>query len=130
MDAEVEREDENSSLRKDHEWRSEFQYTSRPRSSLTIVILTYLISGYDFWGSQDVQRAAVRRGYLVMKSRFPNFGDSVHHLSVRERIVATIKKSIPTPNLGRPSSVWSPFLNDAISPPVRERIDRERAAGW
>ena len=38
MDAEVEGEDELQ--QKDYEWRNEFLYTSRPRSSHRIAILT------------------------------------------------------------------------------------------
>ena len=45
--------------------------------------------------SEILRRAAVRRGYPVMKSRFLNFGDDVHDQSVRERILATVQRIHP-----------------------------------
>ena len=79
--------------------------------------------------SEKIQRAALRRGYPVMKSRFSNFGDDIHDQSVRERITDTIQR-IPhrLVILAFPSLVWSPILNHATSSRVTERIDRERAA--
>ena len=82
-----------------------------------------------FGDSEILRRAAVRRGYPVMKSRFLNFGDDVHDQSVRERILATVQRIQPRLLvLAFPSRVWSPILNYATSPRVRERIDGERAA--
>ena len=48
-----------------------------------------------FGDSEILRRAAVRRGYPVMKSRFLNFGDDVHDQSVRERILATVQRIQP-----------------------------------
>ena len=82
-----------------------------------------------FGDSQIFRRAAVRRGYPVMKSRFLNFGDDVHDQSVRERILATVQRIQPRLlGLAFPSRVWSPILNYATSPRVRKRIDRGGAA--
>ena len=75
------------------------------------------------------RRAAVRRGYPARKSQFLNFGDDVHNQWVRERFLATVGRIQPRLLvLAFPSRVWSPILNYATSPRVRERIDRERAA--
>ena len=82
-----------------------------------------------FWDSEILQRAAVRRGYPVMKSRFLNFGDDIHDQSVRERTTATVQRSPPRLlMLAFPSRVWSHILNCTTPSGVRERIDRERAA--
>ena len=57
-----------------------------------------------------------------MKSRFLNFGDEIHDRSVRVRITATVQKVPPRLSvLDFPSCVWSPILNCATSPRVRER---------
>ena len=48
-----------------------------------------------FGDSEIIQRAAARRRYPVMKSRFLNFGDDIHEQSVREPITATVQKSPP-----------------------------------
>ena len=45
-----------------------------------------------FGESEKIRRAAARRGYPVMKSRFLNFGDDVHDQLVRERIMATVRR--------------------------------------
>ena len=74
------------------------------------------------------QRAAVRRGYPVMKSRFLNIGDDIQDHSVRERISDAIQRIPPRLLiLAFPSRVWSPILSHATSLRVRERIDGERA---
>ena len=52
-----------------------------------------------FGDSEILRRAAVRRGYPVMKSRFLNFGDDVHDQPVRERILATVQRT-PPPTFG------------------------------
>ena len=72
-----------------------------------------------------------------MKSQFLNFGDDVHDKSVRERIMATVQRIQPRHLfLAFPSRVWSPILNYATSPRLRERFFREQAAeltswiGW
>ena len=68
-----------------------------------------------------LRRAAVRRGYPVMKSRFLYFGDDIHEQSVRERIVATVHRiQRRLLVLAFPSRVWSPIL---------ERVDRWRTSG-
>ena len=82
-----------------------------------------------FVDSEIIRRAAVRRGYPVMKSRFLNFGDDVHDPSVREPLAAMVQRISPRLLiLAFPRSVWSPILNYGTSPRVRERIDEERAA--
>ena len=79
--------------------------------------------------SEIIRRAAVRGGYPVMKSRFLNFGDDVHDQWVRVRITATVQRIQPRLLiLVFPSRVWSPILNYATSPRVREWSDRERKA--
>ena len=45
-----------------------------------------LVVAAVFGDSEIIQRAAVRRGYPVMRSRCLNFGDDTRDLSVRERI--------------------------------------------
>ena len=72
-----------------------------------------LVVASVFGDSEIIQRAAVRRGYPVMRPRCLNFGDDIHDLSVRERITDAMQR-IP------------PYC--ATSLRVRERIDRERAA--
>ena len=100
-------------LPEDHEWRNESLCTSPPEVEPQNLAF---------------QRAAVRRGYPVMMSRFFNIGDDIHDQLVRERITSEIHR-IPPRNLilAFPSRVWSPNLNYATSLRVRERIDRERA---
>ena len=80
-------------LPKDHEWRNQSLYTSRPRSSHIISIFDvneFLRSSPNpvvasvFGDSETIQRVAVRRGYPVMKSPFLNVGDDIHDQSVRE----------------------------------------------
>ena len=79
-----------------------------------------------FGDSEILRRAAVRRGYPVMKAPFPNVGDDQ---SIRERILATVQRTQPRLLVSAfPSRVWSPFLNYVTSPRVRERIDRPRTA--
>ena len=64
-----------------------------------------------------------------MISRFLNLSDDIHDQSVRERITATVQRSPPRLLiLAFPSRVWSPILNYATSPRVREQIDGEREA--
>ena len=88
-----------------------------------------LVVASDFGDSETLRRATLRQGYPVMKSQFLNFGDDVHVQSVRERITATVQRIQPRLLvLAFPSRVWSPSLNYATSPRVREWIDRERAA--
>ena len=48
-----------------------------------------------FGDSEKLRRAAVRRGYSVMKSQFLNLGDDVDDQSVRERIMATVERIQP-----------------------------------
>ena len=140
MDAEVEGEDEIHPSAEQVPFhvppevepqKRDFDVNEFFRSSPNPVVATIL------GGSEEVQRAAVRRGYPVMISWFLNFGDDIHDLSFRERITATVQR-IPSRLLilAFTSRVWSPILNYATSPLVRERIDRERAAelaiwtGW
>ena len=74
-------------LQKDHEWRDEFLYHVPPdvepqnrdfdvneflRSIPNPIVASIL------GDSEIVQRAAVRRGYPVMKSQFLNLGDDIH----------------------------------------------------
>ena len=71
-----------------------------------------------------IQKAAVRRGYPVVRSRFLNFGEDIRDQSVRERMSDAIQRIPPRPLiLAFPSRVWSPILNYATSHQVRERID-------
>ena len=81
-----------------------------------------------FGDCEMTERAAVRRGYPVMRSRSLNFGDDIHDQSVRERTTDAIQR-IPSDFLilAFPSRVWSPILKCATSRRVRERIDGERA---
>ena len=88
-----------------------------------------------FADSEMLRRAAVRCGYPVMESRLLYLGDNVHDQSVRERTVATVQRIQLLLVLAFPSRVWSPIVNYATSPRVRERIEKERAAeltilGW
>ena len=70
--------------------------------------------------SEMIQRAAVRRGYPVMRSRFLNFGVDIHDQSVRERISDAIQRIPPRLLiLAFPSRVWAPILNYATSLRVR-----------
>ena len=64
--------------------------------------------------SEIIRRAAVRRGYPVMKSQFLKFDDDIHDQSVRERRTDTIQR-IPSRlwTLAFPSRVLSPILNSA-----------------
>ena len=79
-----------------------------------------------FGDCEVIRRAAVRRGYPVMRSRFPNIGDDIHGQSVRERITDAIQRVPPRLLiLTFPSRVWSPNLNYATSRGQRERIDRK-----
>ena len=81
-----------------------------------------------FVDREIIQRAAVRRGFPVMRSRFLTFGDDIHDQLVRERVSSAIQRIPPRPLvLAFPSRVWAPFLNYATSRRVTERIDRERA---
>ena len=48
-----------------------------------------------FGDCEIIQRAAVRRGYPVLRSRFLNFGDDIHDQLVRERITSAIQR-VPT----------------------------------
>ena len=68
-----------------------------------------------FFGDSEIIRvAAVRRGYLLVKSPFLNFGDDVHDVhdqSVRKRIAAMVQRISPRLLiLALPSRVWSPML--------------------
>ena len=74
--------------------------------------------------SERVPRALVRRGFLGMKHRFPNFEDDIHDQPVTERITDTIPR-IPSRllMLAFPSRIWLCHLS---SP--QERSDGERAA--
>ena len=69
-----------------------------------------------FGNCEIIRRAAVRRGYPVMRSRFLNYGDDIHDRSVRERITSAIQRF---PRLllilAFPSRVWSPILDYATS---------------
>ena len=101
----------------------DFNVKEFPRSSPNPVVAS------NFGDPEIIQRAAIRRGYPVMKSRFLNFGDDVHDQSVRERITATVQNIPPLLLiLAFPSRVWSPILSYATSLRVIERIDRERTA--
>ena len=48
-----------------------------------------------FGDCETIQRAAVRRGYPVMRSRFLNSGDDIHDQRVRERITSSIQRLPP-----------------------------------
>ena len=121
-------------LLKDHEWRNELLHTSRMRvepQNRDFDVNEFLQSTPNpvvasiLGGTKIIQRAVVRRGYPVMRSRFQNFGDDIHDQSVRERITATVQRSPPRLLvLACPSRVWSPTLNYAASPRVRERTER------
>ena len=85
-------------LQKDHEWRNVFLYTSHLRSSQRnhdVNVSELLRSSPNpvvasvFGDSERIRRAAVCRGYNVMKFRFLNFGDDVHDHVVTGRIMAT-----------------------------------------
>ena len=83
------------------------------RSSPNLVVASV------FGDCEIIQRAAVRRGYPVMKSQFLNY-----HL-VRERITSSSQRIPPRLLiLAFPCRVWSPILNYATSVRVRQRIDR------
>ena len=69
-----------------------------------------------FGDCEMTQRAAVRRGYPVMRSRFLNIGDDIHGQLVRERITSAIQRIPPRLLiLAFPSRVWSPILHCATS---------------
>ena len=81
------------------------------RSSLNLVVASV------FGDAEIIRRAAVRRGFPVMKCQFLNFGDDVHNQSVRERITAMVQRISPRLLiLALPSRVWSLMLNYATSP--------------
>ena len=83
-----------------------------------------------FGDSEKLRRAAVHRGYPIMKSQFLNFGDDIHDQSVRERIMATVQRIQPLLLvLAFPSRVWSPILNYATSPRLREN-ERQSWQSW
>ena len=65
-----------------------------------------------------------------MKSQFLNFGDDVHDQSVRERIMATVQRIHPRLLiLAFLSRVWSPILNYATYPQLREN-ERQSWQSW
>ena len=73
-----------------------------------------------FGDCEVIRRAAVRRGYPVMRSRFLNFGDDIHDQSVRDRMTDAIQR-VP-PRLSILASIMPPLLERE-----RARIHRERA---
>ena len=79
-------------LPEDHEWRNESLHTSRPRSSHRISTLSSMNFFCQVRDCELIQRAAGRRGYAVMRSRFLNFGDDIHDQLVRERITSAIQR--------------------------------------
>ena len=88
-----------------------------------------LVLASVFGNTGTIRRAAVRRGYPVMKSRFLNFGDDVHDQSVRERIVATVQRIQPRLlrcGISKPRIVANLQLRHFSS---SERADRQRTCG-
>ena len=84
----------------------DFNVTDFLRSSPNPVVASV------FGDAEMIRRAAVRRGYLLVKCQFLNFGDDVHNQSVRERITAMVQRISPRLLiLALPSRVWSPMLN-------------------
>ena len=101
MDAEVEREDEihlskrprvaeRVSIQVPPEvepQNCDFNVNEFLRSNLDPVVVSILED------SEIIQRAAVRRGYPVMKFRFLNFGADIHDQSVKERTTNTMQRN-------------------------------------
>ena len=87
----------------------------------------YPVVASVFGDCQTIRRAAVRRGYPVMRSRFFELW-RWHSRPIGQRMnhECDSTNSTPTFDLAFPSRVWSSILNHASILRVRERIDRER----
>ena len=124
MDAKVEGEDEVHPSKKATSSGTSPHTRSRHRIS-DFDVIEFLRSSPNpvVAFSEVIRRAAVRRGYPVMRSRFLNFGDDIHDQSVRDRITDAIQRVPPRLLILAFPCPVCPF---SIMPPL---LDRERESG-